>query len=283
MVSKKVLCLLLFLGLSFQMMKGQNIPLNVSMNLEKLFGRLLTVNEDSVRITVNDSIMSIVDSYVRSDTIFTHRFKNVRFLGQITSPDSIIKIVTWNLYLRNQPGRYYLYMVRKYPETSSRKVYRLFAEYDSSAILTDTIYRDFNWYGALYYDIRPQVINGKACWVLLGIDYGNFNITRKVIEIISFDRDDNIQFGLKSFLSDEKIINRIVFEYSATATMTLRFEGDDSVIFDHLVPFSPELANKRQYYGPHYSNDAYVLENGLWKFKLNVDARNVENTKQQFR
>lgn len=265
------------------MLEGQNTQLPVSIDLEKLFGRLLTVNKDSVRISVNDSIMSIVDSYVKSDTIFAHRFNNVRFLGQITSPDSIIKIVTWNLYLRDQPGRYYLYMIRKFPETNSRKVYRLFAEYDSSAILTDTIYRESNWYGALYYDIRPQIISGKACWVLLGIDYGNFNITRKVIEVISFDRDDNIQFGLKSFLSDDRILDRIVFEYSATATMTLRFGGDDSVIFDHLVPFSPELVNDRKYYGPHYSNDAYVLENGFWKFELNVDARNVENTKQQFR
>ncbi|HUX97246.1 MAG TPA: hypothetical protein VMV47_16035 [Bacteroidales bacterium] len=283
MVSKRIIYLFLFFGLPFQMLKGQHLPSVVSSDLENLFGRLLTVNEDSVRIRVNDSILTIVDSYVKSDTIFTHRFNNVRFMGQIISPDSLIKIVTWNLYLRNQPGRYYLYIVRKLPETNSRKVYRLFAEYNSSAILADTIYKSVNWYGALYYDIRPQIINGKSCWVLLGIDYGNFNITRKIIEILSFNRDDTILFGLKSFISEDAILYRVVFEYSATATMTLRFDGDDSVIYDHLVPFSPELVNDRQYYGPHYSNDAYVLENDFWKFKLNVDARNIENTKQQFR
>lgn len=285
MISKRIriLYLFFFIGFAFQMLKGQDVPSSVSADLGNLFGRLLTVYSDSARLRINDSILIIVDSYVKSDSIFTHKFNNVRFLGQITSPDSLIKIVTWNLYLRHQPGRYYSYIIRKVPQTNNRKVYRLHAEYDSTAILTDSTYKSANWYGALYYDIRPQIINGNACWILLGIDYGNFNVTRKIIEIISFSKDDSILFGLKSFISEDAIRYRIVFEYSATATMTLRFDSDDSIIFDHLVPFSPELANDRQYYGPHYSNDAYVLENDFWKFKLNVEARNSESKKQEFR
>ena len=277
MDSKRKLYLFLILGFSFQLASGQNLPSDVSKNLEKLFGRLLTVTQDSVRKGVNDSIIAIVDSYANSDSVFTHRFNKVRFLGQITSPDSIIKIITWNLNLREQPGKYYLYIIRKAQETGKQKVYRLIADYDSTAILADTLYRSVNWYGALYYDIRPQVINGKACWILLGIDYGNFNVTRKIIETLSFDREDRILFGMKSFMSENNVLSRVIFEYSSSATMTLRFGGDDSIIFDHLVPFSPELANDRQYYGPHYSNDAYVLENGYWIFKLNIDARNPEN------
>jgi hypothetical protein len=58
--------------------------------------------------------------------------------------------------------------------------------------------------------------------------------------------------------------------------MSLRFTSDKSIVFDHLVPFSPAMKDDRQYYGPDYSYDAYHFENGLWKLMINVDARNKE-------
>jgi len=276
MILKRITYPLLIFVLSCQLLQSQPSSNGVSARLDKLFGRLLKESDDSVRMQINDSIKTIVESYTESDSIFLHRFSNLRFLGQVTSPDTLIKIVSWNLLLRNQPSRYYCYIIRNLPELKSRKVYKLYAEYDTTAIDKEKIYKSDNWYGALYYDLRPQIINGTECWVLLGIDYGNPEITRKLIEILSFGKDDSIIFGLKSFLSDDSVIFRDVFEYSLTATMTLRFGGDDSIIFDHLVPFAPENENDRRYYGPHYSNDAYVLENGFWKLHLNVDARNKE-------
>lgn len=281
MFLKRFLYLLLIFLLSFQLMKGQQVSSPVSSHLDKLFGRLLKVTDDSVRLQVNDSIKAIVESYAESDTIFSHRFTNLRFLGQITSPDSLIKIVTWNLFLRNQPGMYYCYIIRNLPGLKTRKIYKLYAEYDSSAINKDSTYTSDNWYGALYYDIRPQVINGLKSWALLGIDYGNPEITRKIIEILTFRNDDSLLFGLKSFLSGDKVRFREVFEYSLTATMTLRFGGDDSIVFDHLVPFSPDNENDRRFYGPQYTNDAYYLENGFWKLHLNIDARNRETVMPQ--
>jgi hypothetical protein len=58
--------------------------------------------------------------------------------------------------------------------------------------------------------------------------------------------------------------------------MSLRFSSDSSIVFDHLVPFSPALMDDRQYYGPDYSFDAYNFENCLWRLTINVDARNKE-------
>ena len=58
--------------------------------------------------------------------------------------------------------------------------------------------------------------------------------------------------------------------------MSLRFRSDSSILFDHLVPFSPSRLNDRQYYGPDYSFDAYNFENGMWKLKINVDEYGKE-------
>jgi len=276
MPKNKSLFLILIFFLFVKVLAGQNDSLSVSNELEKLFGRLIENYGDSVRIRINDSIKTIVDQYVESDTIFFHRFSKVRYLGQVTSPDSLLKIVTWNLVLKHEPSRYFSYFIRKSENGKTNTIYRLSAAYDSTTIRSDTTYSTDNWYGALYYDIRPQIISGKNCWVLLGIDYGNPEITRKIIEIITFDREGRMIFGLNTFSMSDRLSFREIFEYSATATMTLRFSGDDSIVFDHLVPFDPELINHRQYYGPNYSTDAFVLENGLWKIKLDVDARNKD-------
>ena len=155
-------------------------------------------------------------------------------------------------------------------------IYRLSASYNDDPVRTDTTYSEPNWYGALYYDLKPCIIDNRRCWVLLGIDYGNFFISRKIIEVLNFSTDNSIIFGRKWFASGEELKYREVFEYASNAMMSLRFRSDSSIIFDHLVPFSDSHKNDRQYYGPDYSFDEYIFENGIWKLTMNVDARNKE-------
>lgn len=90
----KLACLLISVLASVRLLTGQEVTSSVSGDLEKLYGRLVKNNNDSIRIQVNDSIRTIIESYVRSDTIFDHKFNNLRYLGQVTSTDSLVKIVT---------------------------------------------------------------------------------------------------------------------------------------------------------------------------------------------
>lgn len=272
----RIIYLIIIVTLSANLVKGQVNSTDTPDVLEKLYDRLINNYDDNDRIRINDSIRLILESYVASDTVFNHRFSNLRYLGQITSPDSLLKIVTWNLILTNSPSRYYCYFIRKQKPDGKNKIYRLTANYSEPQVKTDTTYTESDWYGALYYEIKPFVINNKKCWVLLGIDYGNPFISRKIIEVLSFAPDDSIIFGRKWFASGDKIKFRDVFEYASNAMMSLRFTSDSSVVFDHLVPFSPSLKDDRQYYGPDYSTDAYNFEKGLWRLKINVDVRNKE-------
>ena len=255
---------------------SQSDSVSTSETLEKLFGRLVSEREDSVRIRVNDSIKTIVDKVVEVDSIFNFNF-NVRFLGQITSTDSIIKIVSWNLNLRNEPSKYFCYFIKKSEQGKSNSVYKLMADYSLEDISRDAIYTSENWYGALYYEIRPSIVNDKKCWILLGINYSNMLITKKVIDVVTFNADGEIEFGAPVFsLSEDELMNREVFQYSAEAAMTLRFLDNNLIVFDHLVPFSPNHVGKLEYYGPDFSYDAFIFENGVWNLKLDVDARNEE-------
>jgi hypothetical protein len=242
--------------------------------LENLFDRLVDNYNDKDRIRINDSIRMILDDYVKSDNVFTQRFDNLRHLGQIVSPDSLLKIITWNLVLENEPGRYFCYFIRRGESGKTNKIYRLSSGYNKIHINKDTTYNETNWYGALYYDLRPLVVDNKHHWILLGLDYGNPDISRKIIEVLNFTSEDSIVFGRKWFVSGEGIKYRAVFEYASNAMMSLKFRSDSSIVFDHLVPFSAAQKDDRQYFGPDYSYDAYNFREGTWNLVINVDARN---------
>jgi len=270
---KKVIIILILTGaLFFPDASGQVHYTNTSVILEKLFSRLIASNEDAERIQINDSIDLIIQSYAGSDTVFNHKFTNLRYLGQITSRNSQLKIITWNLVLKDSISRYYCYLIHN--SGKRNLAYRLEGVYREGPVRTDTVYSDKNWYGALYYDLRPFKKDDQTNWVLLGIDYGNQAITRKIIDVLSFASDGSIILGKKIFATGEALKYREVLEYGSEAVISLKFLTDKSIVFDHLVPVSPALKGKKEYYGPDFSYDAYGLEKGTWKFKSNVDVKN---------
>lgn len=276
MMKRYILYLIIIATILPATLNGQVASNDTPEVLEKLFGRLVTNYDDTTRLRINDSIRIIVDSYVRSDSIFNHRFTNLKYLGQITSPDSTLKIVTWNLVLKSSPGRYFCFFIKKGDPNKGNMIHSLTTDYREEQISTDTTYTEAGWYGALYYDLKPYVINDTRCWVLLGIDYGDPLVSRKIIEVLSFASDDSILFGRKWFESGDRFRFRNVFEYASNGTMTLRFTSERSIVFDHLVPLYSSQTVDRQLYGSDYSYDAYNFENGIWRLSINVDARNKE-------
>jgi hypothetical protein len=252
---------------------GQTNSGGIAGELEGMYRRIRENISSSQKLAINDSIRLIIEQYAVSDTVFKHRFSNLRYLGQITSPDSLIKIITWNLILEDGGNRYFCYLVKRSVTSGKNVVYKLSGIYNEATIKRDTIYSESNWYGALYYDIRPFSFAGEKCYVLLGIDYGNSFITRKLIDVLTFGPGNSLIFGRKCFSDGSTIMPRVVFEYASTAVMSLRFNTDKSIVFDHLSPSAPEYKDNRQFWGPDFTFDSYNFDNGLWILKHDIDIR----------
>lgn len=269
------LIIIFALSVCLSVINGQTAGHDVSSVLEKLYARLGKSTEDADRLRINDSIKIIIGDYVRSDSIFQHKFTSLRYLGQITSPDLQLKIVTWNLILKNSAGRYFCYFILR--SGKENKVYDLTTTYKADPIRTDTTYSGKNWYGALYYDLRELKKENRGTWMLLGIDYGHPSITRKIIDVLTFAPGGEILFGKKWFATGDVVKYREVLEYTSTAVISMRFVSDRSIVFDHLVPTSKELAGNREFYAPDYSYDAYNFNKGIWRLEMNVDIKNTKN------
>lgn len=276
MMRKSYLLLFLFVFSCFNLVKAQTIEKSAGEHLEILFNKLALSEEDSEKISLNDSIVSFVNEYIKSDSVFYKKLDNIRFLGQITSPDSLVKILTWNVALSDGVQNYYCYFLTREPENETVSTYKLYGESGVDLIRKDTTYSASDWYGALYYDLRPLNINGENFYVLLGLDFKNVFITRKVIEIVRFDSGNNLVLGKRIFSNVNNLNFREVFEFSSQANMTMRFNGENEIIFDHLSPFSPEFKDNFQYYGPDFSYDSFIFEKGLFKLKEDIDIRNQE-------
>ena len=249
-------------------------PLAVSDSLGKLFSRLRENIPAEKKLGINDSITGILDSYAASDTVFNHKFSNLRFLGQVTAPDSLLKIITWNLILDDGANYYFCYLIKRDRKEGAGRIIKMKGSYTDKAERADTLYSAKDWYGALYYDLKPFEYNGSTHYIILGIDYGNSFITRKIIDAVTFGKGDEVTFGLNCFSDGKSLKQRVVFEYSSRAVMSLKFENDVTIVFDHLSPFSPQYRDNHQFYGPDFSFDSFSLDKGLWRYKADIDIKN---------
>jgi hypothetical protein len=251
---------------------GQTASSNTEQTLGRLFKNLVTAASDTVKIAVNDSIAAIIDKYASSDSVMKHNFTNLKYLGQIRDRNSQLKVISWNLILNEAPGRYYCYFINR--SGKELRVRKLIAKYSQDQISTDREYSAKDWYGALYYDLRSYRSDSDYYWVLLGIDYGNPSVTRKIIDILSFRDDGDPVLGRKIFIAGKELKYREVLEYSSEAVISLKFLNDKAIVFDHLVPISPQLKGQKEFYGPDFSYDSYNLDKGLWRYRTNIDVRN---------
>ena len=241
--------------------------------LQQLFNGILDTRNDEERIQLNDSIIKIIDKYVESERILDHRFTDLRYLGQILSPDSRLKIITWNLNLTDGTNKYFCYLIRKGNKGKSNQVFKLTGVNMDEPPSINTTYSEDNWYGALYYAVQPFRYKRETYYILLGLDYTNLLVSTKIIDVLTFTEEGGIIFGKECFIKGDEKRFRELLRYSSDGVATLRVHNRKSIIFDHLVPVSQVRQNSPEYYVPEFSFDAYILKKGMWRFKENFEPK----------
>jgi hypothetical protein len=250
-----------------QQVTGQNKDL--SDMIRHLYNRVLSTVSDQEKVRLNDSIVLLMDSYTAADSAFDYKLKDLRFLGQISSSDSKVKIYTWNLILREGSNRYFCYLLYRSGKRSEHKVTKLTGENQREEISTVRIYTPADWYGALYYAIQPF----RKDYIVLGLDFGTNLVSRKIIDVLSFDENGSVSFGKEILYKSGSPFFREVIEYTSEGVVSMRFLKKGLIVFDHLDTFSTgsETAKSK---GAGLSFDGYVFKRGVWTFTEGIDARN---------
>ena len=228
---------------------------------------------------LNDSVRLIIGSYAESDSVFTHRFENLRFLGQIIAPDRKLKIITWNVFMQNSPNRYYCYIINRGEKKKANTIRVLTGMNREEPVRQDIVYTPENWYGALYYAIQPFRNNKKVYYVVLGFDYGNLKVSRKIIDILSFSQDGNVSLGLDCFVRDKETKLREVLEYSPEGIVSLRMEDNKTIVFDQPAMIKTGHGDGQELSAAGIFLNGYVLRKGMWEFVSGLDLKNKKKNR----
>ncbi len=245
------------------------------MKLSVWFDSLFKRNEvkyllpDEKKLAYSDSIFKELQSILTEENAFAYPFDSLVKLGKITSPDSLVKVYTWNIKLSDHKFKYYGFILHRKHKNDKRA--RVFALQDYSDSIPDNELENLTlshkkWYGASYYQITNYTYKDQTYYLLIGWDGYSAYINRKVVEIMYFNPKGVPIFGKAVFKSDEKTVKRIIFNHSIKAAMTCSYnEKEKAIIFDHLVP---------SFYGPNGTYDAYYRKKNLWIFKEDIETKN---------
>ena len=222
---------------------------SLEVRIAQLFKIVKNEKNNKTKLEKNREIIQLFRKALILDTNCLYPFNSLKYVGKILAPDSSFRLITWNIPMDNGTQRYSGFIQYPFEKNIIKPV---FLNNNNGPSLNETDnYPGESWYGALYYKIIPDTCNHK--YLILGLDLTNFFTSRKIIDVISVDKE-NVTFGAPIFKTDQGIQKRVIFEYSARLSMLLRFdEKTGKIVFDHLSPSDPQYTGQYQFYGPDSS------------------------------
>jgi hypothetical protein len=184
-------------------------------------------------------------------------------ISQVFSQDKCVRIYTW--CIRTERGMYKYYGILKTPKgTFLLEDVNINNENITAEKLTDN-----KWYGAVYFDIIEIDVNGKKSYTLLGNDLKGALSNKKIIDVLSFNDDENPVFGASVF--EKKSEQRLIFEYNVRSTMYMHYNKlMKMIIYEILIPMSEEFADDHRFYVPDNSYDGLTFKNEVWTLSEDV-------------
>ncbi|MBS1646158.1 MAG: hypothetical protein JST67_02330 [Bacteroidetes bacterium] len=236
--------------------------------------------EDSIKLKANAVFTKLLEETLLNTLSFSYPFDSLKETNRLVSSDKKVRLITWSISLKNGTFIYFGFVQAYHSKTKKYEVYELTDQSDK--VKNPETYQSGHnkWLGMLYYGIIPCA----DYYTLLGWDGNNKITTRKYIDVLWFKKEGTPIFGKEVFKMPKKFPKRIVFEYNAQLTMSLRYNADaQALIFDHLAPKDGYLEGQYQFYGPDFSYDAFVYKHGKWNFEEEVDAKNPRNKMDNYR
>lgn len=243
-------------------------------SLIKISMATVVAETDAKKADLNGRFVKNLVEALKTPNSFAYPFDSLKNVSIIKSPDKAFRILSW--YVKQENGTYrYFGTIQMNTGNGPLKLHPLIDQTDN---ITDAnvITNNQKWFGARYYDIVPVTSGNRSpYYILLGWKGNTLNTTKKVIEILSFDRE-LVNFGLPVFDGKElKNKNRIIFEYTKSNAMTLRVDQKAGmIVYDHLAPFDPEMVGKYEFYGSDGTFDGFKIIGGRLKLQEGLELNN---------
>lgn len=281
------LCLILMFTFNGLNVKAfQPLQETTSDRLRALIDSARKEKSDSLRMEINDVFFAELTAALRESSATANIFDSLN-IGVITSTDAKVTLFNWNLQQNNGTNIYFLII----KNNTANQVIPMKPMTALQEISEETVFRDGDWPGGLYYRIIYRTDLTGSFYTLLGWDGFSRTTSRKTIDALSFDTDGSPVFGASIFRTKDGVRNRVVSEYAAQASFTQSYDRqkvtlsnvrksqrkitDDIIVLDRLVPMDESLTGQRWAYVPAGNvYDGYIVFNKLWSFVEDIAPRN---------
>lgn len=191
---------------------------------------------------------------------------SVRQLKLVSSADEALRLVTWHYSLSDATSQYGGIILYGEQVLSLR--------FNDMPIAVDKEYTQDNWCGGIYYDVIPVEKKGKTFYTLLAWDGNNGVTSKKIIDVLSFDKKGRPIFGFPFFENGRMMAHRAIIEYPASNSMLLEYDAQQNeIISNALFANDDKFTDVSGYSSVSDDFNVYRFENSKWMFYANVDLR----------
>lgn len=270
----RLVVFVIFITISLQ---AQNLATQEG-QMSQLGPTILKGKNDSERVAANNQFITLFEKALGDKKSLDYPFDSLVTISKLSPPDKSFRLFTWNMPKDDGTYAYFGYVQFELPKTKEYKFVKLNDLSDQIQQPDSKFLNAKNWYGTHYYSIIQTSYKKQKYYTLLGVDFNNRSTRKKIIDCIIIDKYGGVAFGDNIFEYNKKSPKRVVFEYAAQSTMSVRYNEDKGmIIYDHLSPMREGLEGQFQFYGPDFTYDALKFKKGKWYEVINIDARNEKN------
>jgi hypothetical protein len=237
-------------------------------SLNVLADSMINAVSPATRFRADSNLVRGLVRALKIKNSFFYPFDSLTTISRLYPPDSSFRIFTWQLqkdeYVYLQKGA-----IQMRTSDGSLKLFPLFDASMFTAKPSDSVRTRNNWIGAIYYRIIQKEHNGKKYYTLLGFDDFSIASNKKWMEVLTFNRNGEPQFGGPVISFKEDTVKRPVqarfnIEYKKEANTVFNYDPDlDMIVFDHLVSETDE-PDRKQTYIPDGTYEGFKWQNGQW-------------------
>jgi hypothetical protein len=237
-------------------------------SLKKFADNIINAEESNIRFRSDSIFIKMLVRALKQNNSFYYPFDSLQTISRIYAPDSSFRIFTWQLkkdeYVYMQHGAIQM-------RTADGSL-KLFGLHDASMFTKnplDSVRNANTWIGAIYYKIVLKTFNNKKYYTLLGFDDFTISSTKKWMEVLTFNDNNEPVFGgpYISFIEDTaKKATQVRFniEYKKEASVRFNYDPElDLIVYDNLVSETDE-PEKKDTYIPDGDFEGFKWKEGQW-------------------
>lgn len=242
----------------------------------EILTNLRTAQTDMDREIFNMTLVEEIKNLLVYPGVLTYPFSSWTTMSTIASPDGAFRLFNWNIEDETGMHSHFCFLVKPLNDESNH-VIQLTEDRLTIPPRPDNTLTADHWYGALYYNIVPVKKGSKTLYTIFGYNGNDQTTNRKILDVFYF-KGKTLRMGYPLFQEapgSQHLLRRVFFEYSEKAIITVRMNDNlGAIVFDHLVPETPQLEGLYDYYIPDMTYDGYKWENGIWVYVEDVIAYN---------